>query len=209
VPIQLPGREERFGEPLPATVQELAVQCAEDLLNRVRGADAYAVLGHSFGAVVAYETVQLIVSADEPRPQRLIVSGARSAWLPRRHHRIGGLTDDELIAEMRDIAGYDDAALGNPELRALLMPTLRGDIVLQEGYRPTAAEPLPVPITAFRGVSDGLISRSDTERWCDVTRRDFAFEELPGGHMHLLEEADAYWAAVRRAVSYTTPGGGT
>ncbi len=203
VPIQMPGREERFREPLPATLQELAQRCADDLRRHVNTADAYVVLGHSFGAVVAYEVVRWLVSAGESPPQRLVVSGAAAPCLPRRHG-VSDLTDDELVAHLRDLAGHDDAALRNPELRALLVPVLRADIALHEGYHSTSAEPLPVPIVALWGRDDQLVSRADMERWRDVTRAQFVLEDLPGGHMHIVEQAEAYWAAVERAVLGTS-----
>jgi surfactin synthase thioesterase subunit len=204
-PIQLPGREERFGEPLPGTLAELAAACTDDLLSRVRSADAYAVLGHSFGAIVAYEVVQRIVLVGARPPERLIVSGAASPWLPPRH-RVASLTDDELLARIRENGGYDDA-LRHPGLRALLLPTLRADMTLGERYRPTSAEPLGILITALRGRDDHMVSRSGAERWRDVTKGEFAFEELPGGHMHLLEHVGAYWAAVGRAIGGISPEG--
>ncbi len=200
VPIQLPGREERFGNELPPSLQQLAQECAEMLLPLVEGSEEYAVLGHSFGAVVAYEATRSIECWGGRPPRRLIVSGAAGAWLPRRQ-KTQALTDDELVRHVQEVAGYQDPAFDHPELRALLVPTLRADMLLNEGYRPASRTPLAVPVTALRGRDDRTVSRADAQRWSEVTGGDFALEELPGGHLHLIDYPDAYWSAVARAAS--------
>jgi surfactin synthase thioesterase subunit len=209
VPVQLPGREERLADPVPSTLHELAQECARTLARLVDGASRYAVLGHSFGAVLAYEVVRAGERAGTPRPSRLIVSGAPAPSRPRPQWTDGGstpvrvaaeLTDDELVARQRAVAGYPDPALDNPDLRGLLLPTLRADLALHEHYRPTAGRPLAVPVTALRGRDDRLVSRADMQAWSAVTDSGFTFEELPGGHLHLVEHPGPFWAAVVRAV---------
>jgi surfactin synthase thioesterase subunit len=81
--------------------------------------------------------------------------------------------------------------MDDPEMRELILPTLRADVELHENYVPSTDEPLGVPITSVRGSDDELVTSDEAAAWAKVTSRDFALVELPGGHMYLTESAAA------------------
>src|SRR6516225_8587755 len=53
VPVACPGREGRFVEPLPATLDDLVRDLTVSLTPRLNM--PFALLGHSMGALVAFE----------------------------------------------------------------------------------------------------------------------------------------------------------
>jgi surfactin synthase thioesterase subunit len=187
LPVQLPGREERFTDD-PFT--EVAVAVAEltpKILADTGDGAAIALFGHSLGAVLAYEIARELERIGHPGLCHLFVSGSPGPH-NGRSERATGLADKEFLAGVQRFAGYRHAAFDDPDLVEVLLPVLRADVEMHENYRATSAEPLSVPITALRGEGDELVSREQAEQWADVTRGSFDYRELPGGHMYLVDE---------------------
>lgn len=203
VPLQLPGREERFPEP-PLTVMGDAVQ---DLLlsaqRLIAPGDPVALFGHSLGAVIAYELARELEAQGATELVHLFVSGSPAPWNGRTE-RASDLADEEFLDRVAEFAGYRHAALDDPDLREVLLPLLRADVALHEDYRPAAGEPLSAPITAVRGADDGLVSRRLGEQWAAATRGPFSILELPGGHMYLAERPQRLLDAVSAILAGST-----
>src|ERR1700720_4333094 len=71
-PVQLPGREERYGEPVFTSLIGLARAVAREMtpfLDR-----PFAVFGHSMGALLAFEVARSLRHSKTPSPGAL--------WLP-------------------------------------------------------------------------------------------------------------------------------
>jgi surfactin synthase thioesterase subunit len=186
VPMRLPGRERRIDlkphRDVPAAVDGLLAD-----LDGVAG--RVALFGHSLGAVLAYELAHRLVELPEVEVVRLFVSGSPDPHT-RRPRQATGLPDDEFVARVREFAGFSDEALDDPELRELVLPTLRADVEMHESYVSSTDLPLPVPITALRGDADELVSTDETVGWAKATSRDFDVIEPPGGHMYLVDAAE-------------------
>lgn len=196
-PVQLPGREERFDEDCHPTMTLAAQGTAVSVLQQADGAP-FALFGHSFGALLAYETANVLAARGVP-PSHLVVSGA---WSPTRWFGrvpVSTLSDDELAGGLRRMVGYDHEALHDPDLRKLLLPVLRADMALLEEYRPAAAA-VPAPITALRGRDDTLVSAADCAEWAGHTTAAFQLAEVPGGHMYFTDAWPLLWETIETAL---------
>ncbi|WP_328847622.1 thioesterase II family protein [Streptomyces sp. NBC_00258] len=186
LPVQLPGREERFLDDPFEDVQEAVAGLTPRLVEEA-GADASIVLfGHSLGAVLAYEIARELERTGYRGLRHLYVSGAPGPGNGRTE-RATGLADNEFLDRVREFAGYRHQALDEPELLEILLPLLRADVAMHENYKPSSSEPLTVPVTALRGADDTLVSREQAHEWASVTVGGFAYLELPGGHMYLAD----------------------
>ncbi|MDF3312864.1 alpha/beta fold hydrolase [Rhodococcus sp. T2V] len=190
LPVQLPGREERFAEALVTTV----AQAVNDLVPRVlpagRGASRVAIFGHSLGAVLAFELAHRLTAEGGVPLKRLFVSGSPGPATVREI-RASSLADAQFLGQVNDLAGYSHPALENPELRELLLPVLRADVEMHENYRPPPHPPLDVPITALRGREDHLVSAAAVAEWATSTTAATSVLEVDGGHMYLTEHPHA------------------
>lgn len=198
--VQLPGREEMFADGPCTGMTELVDLCA-GRIRELPQDTPFALFGHSFGALVAYETAQRLAAEGLRLPERLVVSGAAAPWLPRPVMAGDSLSDEQFVARVRDVVGYDHPALHDAELRGLLLPSLRADLGINDRYTPGSTDPLPVPLTVLRGSDDQLVSRQDAELWAKAASRPTELIELPGDHMYfsldpkpLLTELDAVFA---------------
>ncbi len=184
--IQLPGREQFFMDPPYRDVEEAMIDILPVVLDHVSETGKIALFGHSMGAVLAYELACRLLKTTTVQLVRLVVSGSPSAW-EQRTERATGLDDTTFLERVREFAGYDHPALNHPDMRKLLLPTLRADVEMHENYRPSSYQPLPIPITALRGSDDELVSAEAVAQWQQVTTIPLHYVEIEGGHMYLSD----------------------
>ncbi|MCK2244592.1 MULTISPECIES: thioesterase II family protein [unclassified Crossiella] len=199
VPLQLPGRERLIDETpydnVAAATDGLLAQTRKLLGDRRR----VALFGHSLGAVLAFELARKLVAEQGIDVVRLFASGSPEP-ADQRQHRATGLSDEDFLTRVEEFAGYRHAALEDPEMREMILPTLRADVAMHENYQPLADTPLDVPITAVRGLDDTLVTTEEAAGWGKATSREFDLVELPGGHMYLTASAPDLLGRVRAAV---------
>ncbi|MBY8849237.1 alpha/beta fold hydrolase [Saccharothrix sp. MB29] len=200
LPARLPGRERLIDvEPhrdAHAAAADLLAQVVDDLGDAKR----IALFGHSLGAVLAYELTHRLLDVPGVEVVRLFASGSPEPC-SRRERRATGLSDDEFVNRVREFAGFSDDALDAPELRELILPTLRADVEMHEDYVPSTSVPLPVPVTALRGVDDDLVTSAEAAGWAATTTAGFELVEPPGGHMYLADAGEYLVDLVHRTVN--------
>ncbi|MER7466213.1 alpha/beta fold hydrolase [Streptomyces sp. NPDC097981] len=191
--VQYPGRQDRRTEPLIDDIPTLADRITEEL-------SAYqdkplALFGHSMGAVLGFEVAQRLEERGDG-PVELFVSGRRAPSVSRGE-RWHDASDAELVAEIQSHQAAGSELLDDPEMRAMLLPTIRGDYKAVEThvYRPGAA--VRCPVTAFTGDSDPKVTVEEALAWQQHTTGGFHSEVFTGGHFYLSDHT----AAVLRTVS--------
>ncbi|MFF1691884.1 MULTISPECIES: thioesterase II family protein [unclassified Streptomyces] len=202
--VQLPGREERFVEPLHTDVTQAVADAYDQVVRLTGGTGRVAVFGHSLGAVLAYELAHRLGELGEFSVERLFVSGSPGPQDSRKA-RASDLDDEAFLARVRTFAGYAHPALENPDMRELLLPALRADVAMHENFRPSTDRPLRVPVTALRGSQDELVSGAALAGWADITESGLDVVELDGGHMYLADDAPALLQVIENHLQ-TLPG---
>lgn len=198
LPLQLPGRERLIDQEPYTDVHTAADGLLRNLGEALGPSEVphrVALFGHSLGAVLAYELAHRLAAGPgaaqvEVELVRLFVSGSPHPAEPRSRHA-SGLPDDEFLDRVNEFAGYTHEALDDPEMRELILPTLRADVEMHENYVPSTDLPLSVPLTCLRGTDDELVSRDEAAAWSKVAGGDYRPVEVPGGHMYLTESAQA------------------
>lgn len=186
--VQYPGREDRVAEPL---LDDMAVLVDALIPCLVTLQDVPLVLfGHSLGACVSYELASRLEEC-AAGPSRLVVSGRPSPAISsgtRIHER------DELgiVEELVRIGGAARVLLGDADLRALVIPAVRADYLMDEHYR-LREKPrvLCCPITALVGDADPEASAWQMRDWRRFTTGGFALSVLAGGHFYLSSQRRA------------------
>ncbi|MFG3282498.1 thioesterase II family protein [Streptomyces sp. NPDC048111] len=185
--VQYPGRQDRHREPCARSVAELAGAVAAELAATVDPDRPLAFFGHSMGAVVGFETARALARLGVGRgPDVFLASGRRAPALSRDDgvHRLG---DRELVAEIEKLGGTDVRMLEDPELRRLVLPTVRADFAAVETYRPAAGALVDCPVVALIGDDDPRVNAEQAAAWRDHTTGDFSLRIFPGGHFYLVE----------------------
>jgi pyochelin biosynthetic protein PchC len=183
--IQYPGREDRYAEPAPTDMAELAGAITGELLAAgEEWAHLPTVLfGHSMGAAVAYEVARGLTAAGRA-PAALVVSGRPAPRLSRPGTVHLG-SDDDLVADLRRLGGTSSGILGNDSLMTAVLPTIRCDYRLIETYRPLPGVPLRAPVTVLYGDRDPEVDEREAAAWCEATEGTCEPHVFPGDHFYL------------------------
>lgn len=179
--IQYPGRQDRRAEPGLDSIEALtdAVHRAiQPWLDK-----PITLFGHSMGASVAFELARRL-EADGVRPTGLFASGRRAPSRVR-DEGVHLLDDDQLIADVRALAGTDASLLGDDEVLRMVLPAIRTDYRAAETYRYQPGPLLNCPVTALTGDADPKATVDEAGAWREHTTGAFELKVFPGGHFFL------------------------
>lgn len=195
-PIQLPGRESRISEPALDNHRTLATALANQLSLYVDR--PYYVYGHSMGALLAFEVLRLLQESGQPLPELVFLAAHRAAHLPPRRRSLLDLDDAEFISRISAFGGFQREVLESAELLELVMPTLRADFSVCDGYQYAPGAPLDCPIVAISGADDPEVPPPDMSPWQEHTRHPLQHVTLDAGHFFLKTHSDELMAVIRR-----------
>jgi surfactin synthase thioesterase subunit len=206
--VRLPGREGRFGEPPPASVDAVVPPMAEAIAGHVR--PPWVFFGHSMGALLAWRTTQLLAAGAGPLPECLFVSGSQAPHIAP-DFTPDTVDDAGLVAWLRQLGGLPAEVLADRQLLALLLPTIRADLRLCGSSGPHGSQqgepaggPLPVPVVAFAGADDRVATADDVAAWAGYTEAGFRLIQVPGDHFFLQRHRRDVTAAVASWARATT-----
>jgi surfactin synthase thioesterase subunit len=202
--VLLPGRESRYREPCTIEPHGIAAAIAD------RADRPFAIFGHSFGGRLAFDVTRALRQAGAPQPQRLYPSGCRPPHVRRNDGLLDGVADAEdgvLVDRLTATGGMPAELLAEPELLALLLPAMRADLRWLDSYRYDEQPPLTVPITAFAGANDTVVSPELMRGWARHTTGPFALHTLQGGHFFLHQCLAELAALIEQDLLDTVAGG--
>lgn len=186
--MQLPGREDRYGEP-PLRRMEAMVQAS---ITALAGHDDRPLVffGHSMGAVLAGEAAHAWRGSSGREPALLIASGHGAPALPQADAARWHTADETaLLRNIAGLGGTPAAVLDDPGLWQMLLPTLRADYEALETHIHVARPPLRCPLVACAGSDDTVVSAEGLQRWAGFTSGPFETQLWPGGHFYLVDRA--------------------
>jgi medium-chain acyl-[acyl-carrier-protein] hydrolase len=193
--IQLPGRENRLHTPPLASVTEVAAALADAISGYLDV--PYALLGHSMGALVAFELARTLDERGQPPPIRVFVSAHRAPHLPSPVPAVHALPDGPFLDILQTRYGAIPAVLRrDADLMAVYLKVLRADIGMVERYQFAQRPPLRCPISAFGGDLDRLLPREALEPWREHTTGIFSLRMMPGDHFFIASATTAVQGAI-------------
>ena len=198
-PLELPGRGRRCREPLLDSIDALS----RDLFKKmepVTRTGAYAIFGHSMGALLAFQCAHKLRQHGLPQPLALFVSGIGApdmvmTALPRPARQ---LSPDDLWNHVVDMGGTPQCIVESPDFRQYLTPVLYADFCAVDTWRPEALPPLSTPIRVFLGAQDS-ITEDHARQWARMTSASCEVQTFSGGHFFVQD----HWADLAACVTDT------
>ena len=151
-PIQLPGRENRAGTRAVSDSKRLAEMIAGQMSLYLD--KPYLIYGHSMGGLLAYEALKELESAGHALPNTAFIGAHRAPHLPPRRSSVIDLNDQDFIQAISSFGGFEKEVLDSQELIQFILPTLRADFSVCDGYDYHPSEPLDCPLVVFSGTDD-------------------------------------------------------
>jgi medium-chain acyl-[acyl-carrier-protein] hydrolase len=179
--VQYPGRGQRFREEPLTSISDLA----HGIINRLTDVSdkPFAFYGHSLGGLVAFELARCLRRLGMPGPQHLFVGASRPPHLESPFGPIHMLPEGEFVEALQARYGGIPAAIyEDREVLRVFMAAMRADFTAYEHYRMVDEAPLQVPITAFAGAEDQVVTAASMREWAVHTDTGFELKVLPGGH---------------------------
>ncbi len=201
VPVELPGRGTRLGEPFEQGFQTLVTRLCDELSPGDE--KRWALFGHSMGALLAYGITLRLHSMGTCLPAILFASGCPSPayWdlsrFPDTH------SDAALIADLHKQGGTPAEVFASPELLGLTLDALRADYRVCESFnycKSHEASSVAIPIHVLAGRYDA-ITLPRIEAWRDEARDRFALTWFDGGHFFIREHEQQVLATVVQGLS--------
>ena len=187
-PLELPGRAARLDE-LPLTSLSALMEQLHHAIQPLMGVP-FGFFGHSVGAWMAYEAARQLRSIDGRTAAHLFVSARGCPNCASDPPPACVRSDHDLLAILDRFGGTPAAIMQRPELIAVLLPALRADLALVEGYVVDPGDRITCSITAFGGADD--VSHSDSlQSWRTFTCGEFRTCIFPGGHFYLSPAGEA------------------
>lgn len=202
VAVQYPGRQDRYREQQIADLGELVHEAAA-VVSRLFDRPV-ALFGHSLGALVSFEVTRRLRAGYSLTPAALFVSARKSPgeWRPTG---IDFRQDEEMRAYLGRLGERAKLVLDDEELWPVIVPALRNDLIMSEGYAYVAGAPLSCPVTAIAAEGDDTCSISEMRQWSKYTAGAFTAHSLPGDHYYVETAPEGPAELLRRAL--TRPSG--
>jgi acyl transferase domain-containing protein/acyl-CoA synthetase (AMP-forming)/AMP-acid ligase II/surfactin synthase thioesterase subunit/acyl carrier protein len=192
--IQYPGREDHSDIEAIKDINAMVTQ----LKQKLNTDQPFALVGHSLGALIAYEVA---CSLNKP-PEFVVLSGSDSPHA----HKPGELhqqTDDEFVQSVIKRYNHQPLKAGQKEAIESILPTLRADIQMLETYQPQL-HTLTCPLHIVGGKADPVTHQSGLRQWISLTDERFSLSLHDGGHDIIKENPAPLLAAIENELKQTT-----
>ena len=184
--ILLGGREMRLTDPPLSDLMAAASMIVDQICPYLD--TPFAFFGHSMGSTLAFEITRELRRRQQRLPEILFVSGSGAPHLPRSTAPLSHLPDLLFLEALQKLyQNIPQVVFDNDELRGLVLPMLRADLLKVETYRFQPEPPLPCPFVALGGLEDE-VSKERLLAWSQHTVVAFNLHMLPGGHFFINSE---------------------
>lgn len=191
ITVELPGRGDRFSEPLLYTIDEML----KDLFLQIEGelTEEYILVGMSMGAVLAFLLTHQLNEKNLPLPSAIFLASR----LPFAHYE----TKDNLLELPSDafwkfIVAYDarsETIVEHEELREIVEPILKADFIAMQHFdrKFVGLAPLKIPCFIMNGKDDvQLYDAIRIKEWNNYFTDKPEYRLFAGGHFFLYEDAE-------------------
>ncbi|MEY4589704.1 MAG: hypothetical protein RL497_1780 [Pseudomonadota bacterium] len=199
--IALPGRWQRQQEPSIACIYTLAWEIATAL--RDQPPKPFVFLGHSMGALLAFEVIQELRRQGAMLPEHLFVSGAQAPHTlneagANRRKKVSDMDAQEFFNYLHILSGTPEALLKDPQMREYIMLSMRPDLQAIDDWHYKPTKPLQQNISVFVGADDPVVDISAAKSWRQHTAHQCDTSIIPGDHFFINTHTSLMAGKIKR-----------
>lgn len=182
---QLPARDGRIREPGIDNATELVQALADAIADSPLRDRPLTLLGCSFGGVVAFELAKELRHRSI-QIRGLVVAACRAPQALDVTEPVANLPDEEMVQKLFLWYGAIPAEIvNNEEMLKLVLPAIRADMQVYEGYNYEESEPLACPIISIGGTEDRIVNLNHLTGWQRQTTAKFTCRQFAGDHFFM------------------------
>ena len=196
-PVHLPGRGSNITKPSLSDMNYLVNILIKEmpLFKHSR----FALVGTSMGGWIAYHLAQeLFRMSSDLIPECLVICSTAApqyrAGLPDLH----GADAETALSRIKSFNPECMKTLQHPELASLFLPILQADFKLCREWRFEELPRINVPILAFHGEQDSLVSENMMLPWKELTDYSFSFTQITGNHFFSEAPPADFFTALKK-----------
>lgn len=188
VPVELAGRGKRIRDSFYENCDNAVKDIADIILEDIKEGEEYAILGHSMGALLAFETYYELLKRNKSMPIHMFFSGRKAPQNMDEKTQFYLLPDEEFLQVVYAYGGNTSAIMNNSTLRELFLPILRADFKISEIYEyKLHPQKIECPITLINGTKDDSIFPFDMNEWKYFAGSKFSNRQVEGNHFFVIE----------------------
>ncbi|WP_330252225.1 alpha/beta fold hydrolase [Nocardia sp. NBC_00565] len=187
--FQYPGRQDRAHEPALTSLPEVAAGAFDEFRDSIfnRGVPI-TTFGHSMGALVSFEFVQLAEAAGIDVRQLTISAAVAPCRAANR--RPTPQEDEQLLDHLAMLEGTSRDVFTNLEVMRMALPVIKSDHRAADAYSGAENVKIAARIHAICGDSDPIVTMADLNGWRKHSD-DVDVTMFEGGHFYLNDQVDA------------------
>ena len=198
--VAYPGREMRLREE-PVCSMDALIRLLHGEMKAFLSERPFSLMGHSMGALVAFEFARVLQTYGAEQPEHLICTGHKAPCLPPEQLDLENLDD----ASFLDVVGRRYGAIPSelvdtPEMIELLLPSMRADFKLLAAYTFQQGDRLHCPLTLINGDADPWVSEKVLAPWgrhAPLTEKYW----ISGGHFFVGEQVNQVLKLVKKVIN--------
>ena len=183
-PVELPGHGSRSRETVLDCPGQIAAELFRNLAPILSQPVPVFIFGHSLGALLGFLLASHMERAGFAAAG-LIVSARRAPQVPTPTPHRHNMATADLLAQLKQLGGTDEAMIRHPEFTDLFTPVIRADFRITETYRFCETQKIQAPIRGFLGAEDTEVTGATFDAWAQATEGPFSVRRYRGGHFYL------------------------
>lgn len=195
VSLELPGRGERYREPISGSIDEMVDDCYRQLEGGLHS--PFAFFGHSMGALLSYLLTRKLEEKGLFMPLHLFVSGCAAPAVLMTAARRRMPQGKEWERSLQEIMGIPIAMLDNEVFWLIYEPIIRQDLVLFKQYHYREQRPLDIPVTVFTGTED-KVTADEMAAWQQETTHRVSIVPFCGKHHFWKDYPEEIMAIIKK-----------
>lgn len=183
--LDYPGHGIRFGEKFAENMEELTKEIANQVFIDMdqSSSEACIFLGHSMGALVAYETAKIIENTI--KIDKLILCGSLPPNFEKYNYNLNN--KDEVFNKIFMLGGIPSEIRDEPELYNIFSEIIYHDIkILNTFHLEKEDNIINIPLSIYYGEDDSYCDRINMREWVNKTNKNCTIHSMPGDHFFLF-----------------------
>lgn len=188
IAVELPGRSDRYTEPLLHTIRSAAEDIYQQVLPHLNA--PFFFVGNSMGSVFAFLLTLRLEAEYKPLPQHIFLASRLSPDAYQNEPNCIGIPSEDFWKVVQQYDGVPPQLLEHKELKEFYEPVLRADFEILQQYNESfeTIQPISVPVSILFGKTDTKnITAEKAKGWRKFTTSDFDCTAFEGGHFFLYE----------------------